>query len=215
MKIAVLDLTGHPLPLLEGMPRVGEQIVTWLSQGLPEADYRCYDIEEGGEPVPSLEEFDGLLLSGSEHGVYDNRPWDAAVRATGRVSVFGDARVDAVDTSGGRASGVRVGEQVVSADQVVVATGPWAAELLAPLGFDVPIEPRRIDTMYMQLPKGARQLRTCVTDGTANIVIRPDMGATILAAAYPPEMELVADPNVVPTEQSEAEHLARIEAAPY
>lgn len=81
MKIAVLDLTGHPLPLLQGMPRVGEQIVGWLSPAMPDADMYWIDVEQGGAPMPTLSSFDGLLLSGSEYGVYDNRPWDGPLRA--------------------------------------------------------------------------------------------------------------------------------------
>ncbi len=81
MKIAVLDLTGHPLPLLEGMPRVGAQIINWLSPSFPEAQFRSYDIEAGGEALPKTADFDGLLLSGSEYGVYDDRAWIAPLRA--------------------------------------------------------------------------------------------------------------------------------------
>ena len=44
--------------MLEGLPRVGEQIISWLSPALPEASYRWYDIEENGEDLPDLEAFD-------------------------------------------------------------------------------------------------------------------------------------------------------------
>ena len=63
MKIAILDLCGHPLPLLEGLPRVGEQIIDWLSPALPEAIYKSYDVEQNLEPLPELGNFDGLLLT--------------------------------------------------------------------------------------------------------------------------------------------------------
>ena len=80
MRIAVLDVTGHPLPLLEGLPRVGEQIISWLSPALPEATFRWFDIEENGEDLPDVDAFDGLVLSGSEHGVYDATPWNRPLR---------------------------------------------------------------------------------------------------------------------------------------
>ena len=57
------------------------------------------------------------------------------------------------------------------------------------------------------------KLRTCVTDGQSNIVIRPDMGATVLAAAYPPQMDLVDDPLDPPPTGAEEAHHARCEAA--
>lgn len=81
MKIAVLDLTTHPLPLLAGQPRVGAQVIGWARQGLPRADFVCHDIAEGGAPLPAPEDFDGLILSGSEFGVYDETPWMAPLRA--------------------------------------------------------------------------------------------------------------------------------------
>lgn len=80
MKIAILDLTTHPEPLLTGLPRVHEQTVAWLSQGLPEADYVVVDVAEGGAPMPALESFDGVVLTGSEFGVYDDVPWMAPLR---------------------------------------------------------------------------------------------------------------------------------------
>ena len=80
MKIAVLDLTSHPLEYLSGVSRVHEQIIAWLKPALPEAEYMPYDIAEGGEPLPAIEGFDGLLLSGSESGVYDDVPWMKPLR---------------------------------------------------------------------------------------------------------------------------------------
>ena len=66
MRVAVLDVTGHPMPLLEGLPRVGEQIIDWLAPALPEATYSWYDIEQNGEALPTLDTFDGVIVSGSE-----------------------------------------------------------------------------------------------------------------------------------------------------
>ncbi|MEM7438939.1 MAG: type 1 glutamine amidotransferase [Pseudomonadota bacterium] len=79
MKIAVLDLTTHPAELA-GFPRVWEQIVAWLSPALPEAEMIPFDVAQGGAPLPKPADFDGLLLSGSEFGVYDDTPWMAPLR---------------------------------------------------------------------------------------------------------------------------------------
>ena len=80
MKITVLDLTTHPEPLLSGLPRVGAQTIDWLSQGLPEAQYTIVDVAEAGEAMPALDVFDGLVLTGSEFGVYDDVPWMQPLR---------------------------------------------------------------------------------------------------------------------------------------
>ena len=80
MRIAVLNLTGHPLPLFAGLPRAKTQIINWLSTELPEAEFYSVSIEADNEELPEPDNFDGLIVSGSEHGVYDSRPWMASLR---------------------------------------------------------------------------------------------------------------------------------------
>ena len=66
MRIAVLNLTGHPLPLFAGLPRAGTQIINWLSTELPEAEFYSVSIEADNEELPEPDNFDGLIVSGSE-----------------------------------------------------------------------------------------------------------------------------------------------------
>jgi GMP synthase-like glutamine amidotransferase len=80
MKIAILDLTKHPEPLLTGLRRSGSSIVDWLAPSFEDADFKIYDLAEGADAVPTPDEFDGLILSGSELGVYDAAPWMPSVR---------------------------------------------------------------------------------------------------------------------------------------
>jgi GMP synthase-like glutamine amidotransferase len=80
MRIAILDLTSHPEPLLAGMPRVGRQITDWLAPALPEATLTSIGVAEEGLSLPQIDAFDGLLVSGSEYGVYDNVPWMRPLR---------------------------------------------------------------------------------------------------------------------------------------
>ena len=47
MKIAILDLTRHPLPLLSGIRRAGECIEDWLSQGFSDTKFEIFDIAGG------------------------------------------------------------------------------------------------------------------------------------------------------------------------
>ncbi|MFT0858853.1 NAD(P)/FAD-dependent oxidoreductase [Ancylobacter sp. G4_0304] len=49
----------------------------------------------------------------------------------------------AIDTRGERVCGVRTADATIPADAVVVAGGPWAADLVAPLGVSLPIVPRK------------------------------------------------------------------------
>ena len=80
MKIAILDLTRHPQPLLAGLQRASDQILDWLSPALSDADFTIYDIAEAVDPMPLPDAFDGLILSGSELGVYDDAPWIPSLR---------------------------------------------------------------------------------------------------------------------------------------
>jgi len=80
MRIAILDLTTHAEPLLSGLPNVGIQIERWLSPALPEAKFFSTEVATKNEPLPTLETFDGVVVSGSEYGVYDDTPWMQPLR---------------------------------------------------------------------------------------------------------------------------------------
>jgi sarcosine oxidase subunit beta len=53
------------------------------------------------------------------------------------------AAVTAVEVEGGRVRGVRVGDERVQCDVVVNAAGPWAGQVGALMGVDLPIKPLR------------------------------------------------------------------------
>ena len=80
MKIAVLELTTHPLPLLQGLPRASEQIQEWIAPHLPEAEFLVVGVVDG-EPLPEDSAFDGVIVGGSEFGVYDDTEWMQPLRA--------------------------------------------------------------------------------------------------------------------------------------
>ena len=75
MKIAILDLTQHPLPLLSGIRRAGECIEDWISPGFLDTKFEIFDIAGGMDHVPSMRNFDALIVSGSERSVYDEISW--------------------------------------------------------------------------------------------------------------------------------------------
>ena len=120
MKIAVLDLTTHPEKYLGGLPRIYTQIDRWLSPCLPEAELIAYDIAEGGQKLPSTADFDGLVVSGSELGVYDEAVWMQPLRQLLKEAkaaakpVFGICFGHQImaDTFGGKAEKAEVGSQL-------------------------------------------------------------------------------------------------------
>jgi GMP synthase-like glutamine amidotransferase len=120
IRIAILDLTTHPESLLTGSDRVWQSISGWLSPAFPDADMLPFDIAEGAMPLPQAGDFDGLIVSGSEFGVYDNTDWMAPLRrllldtrAAGKP-LFGICFGHQImaDTFGGRAEKAPVGRVV-------------------------------------------------------------------------------------------------------
>lgn len=119
MRIAILDLTTHSEPLLSGVPTAGELIERWLGPDMAGDDLTIHAVAQGA-PMPGPDAFDGLLVSGSEKGVYDPTPWMADLRAlllaTRDVGkpIFGICFGHQImaDTFGGRAELTDIGVQV-------------------------------------------------------------------------------------------------------
>jgi D-amino-acid dehydrogenase len=77
---------------------------------------------------------------------------DAAVAATGHARgslITGRATLVA---AGDRVRGVRVDGEELTADVVVLAAGAWSAELLAPLGVTLAVEPMRGQIVHLHVP---------------------------------------------------------------
>lgn len=136
MKIAILDMTEHPEDLLHGMPPVGTQIIAWLGPFMPDDQLKAYAINAKGAALPGVDDFDGLLVSGSEKGVYDDTPWDKPLRtlltqtqAAGKP-IFGICYGHQImaDTFGGKAELSEVGN-VVGARSFVTPGGPVDAHV--------------------------------------------------------------------------------------
>ena len=67
----------------------------------------------------------------------------AAARNLGAQSIFGEKVIDAVAGASGRISGVRTTRGTYSATHVIIAGGPWSAEVAGSLGSWLPVRPRR------------------------------------------------------------------------
>ena len=119
MRIAVLELTGHPLPLLEGLPRTSRQIIDWLKPHLPEAEFFVVDIVDGAA-CPAMGGFDGVIIGGSEYGVYDDLDWMQPLRRflldckDAQKPMFGICFGHQImaDTFGGKAGKAEIGNVV-------------------------------------------------------------------------------------------------------
>lgn len=79
MKIKVLDCVS-PDRSTEKYGPTGNHVIRWLSPALPEATIETIHVA-GGVPAPKPGEVDGIVISGSEKGVYNDTPWMAPLRA--------------------------------------------------------------------------------------------------------------------------------------
>jgi len=78
MHIVVYDcVTGDALT--EKYGQTGLQVIKWIERYLPDADFSSVHIA-GNEPAPGPDELDGIIISGSEKGVYDDTPWMLPLR---------------------------------------------------------------------------------------------------------------------------------------
>lgn len=78
MKITVLDCVS-PDKLTAKYGPTGDHVVRWLAPALPEATFTTVHVA-GDLPAPQPEEVDGIVISGSEKGVYDDTTWMPALR---------------------------------------------------------------------------------------------------------------------------------------
>ncbi|MBV9251980.1 MAG: FAD-dependent oxidoreductase, partial [Acetobacteraceae bacterium] len=72
-----------------------------------------------------------------------------AAQELGAVSIAGEAVLIA---PGSRVVGIRVGEETIAADVVVVTAGAWSPALLQRLGLSLPIAPQRGQILHLRLP---------------------------------------------------------------
>ena len=76
MHIVVYDcVTGDALT--EKYGETGPQVIEWIRNHLPEARFSSIHVA-GNQPMP--ENADGIIISGSEKGVYDDTPWMQPLR---------------------------------------------------------------------------------------------------------------------------------------
>jgi D-amino-acid dehydrogenase len=71
-----------------------------------------------------------------------------AARGRGATVLAGPA---GLLTRAGRIVGIKVGQEIVEADRVIVAAGAWAPALLAPLGVDLAVSPQRGQISHLRL----------------------------------------------------------------
>ncbi len=138
--------------------------------------------------------------------------WLSAAQGMG-LSFMSGVKVKAIETRSGRVTGVDTSLGRIDAPIVIAATNAWARDLLSPIGVDVPIRRMRLDMAILRQGLGKKQVRTCITDGNSNVVLRPDLGPYAWVVAYPPAMPEVVDPLGEAPADEIAQHRLRMDKA--
>lgn len=110
-------------------------------------DVEAIDVDEIRRLVPFLNCEDIIGGTFGKHDGFVNpleimNGFASAAFRNGASIAFG-TRVLAIQTRGGRVSGVETDRGLIECENVVLCTGAWARELAATVGIDLPVSPQR------------------------------------------------------------------------
>ncbi len=74
MRICILETDTYADLPLDKHESISGMFRSWLHPALPEAEWTSIAVH-AGEKLPAPDEFQGYLITGSRHGVYDDLPW--------------------------------------------------------------------------------------------------------------------------------------------
>lgn len=118
------------------------------------------------------------------------------------VSFFVETEVQEVVHRGGRVTGVRTSGGVISADAVVLAAGPYTAQLAKSVGIDLPLSPVRRHRVVIGSHPSIPHWAPMTIDEDFGAHWRPEGPGAALAWAEPeepspPQRHVSPDPNFV------------------
>lgn len=114
----------------------------------------------------------GLRLPNDETGdcnLFTRRLAEAAEQL-GVTFRFGQ-QVTAIETSGGRIAGVRIGDERITADAYVLACGSYSRALALPLGIDLPVYPVKGYSLTLPVVNEASAPVSTVLDETYKVAV--------------------------------------------
>lgn len=104
-----------------------------------------------------------------------------------------DTNAVSIITEGGKVAGVKTDKGQVGCRNVVISTGPWAAELAATAGIDLPVEPLRRQIVWARAEQPLPENLPMVIDLGTGFHFRPAKDSDReLMFAYP-------DPDEIPS----------------
>jgi len=142
-------VVGHSTEQLDPVIR---RLQNYLDQGVEEVgEIRLLDAGGPKELFPYLDSgLAGVYLSGAAR--VSGESFRLALRKAalkgGAKELLGTAYLH---RSGDAVVGVRVGEEFIGADAVIVAAGAWSSELCSPLGLNLAVEPQRGQILHLKV----------------------------------------------------------------
>lgn len=79
MKLCILELDRPSDDQILSYGDYGDMFTAWLAPALPKAQFTKIAVDLTHQ-LPSLSEYDGYVLTGCRHGVYDDIPWKSALK---------------------------------------------------------------------------------------------------------------------------------------
>ncbi|BBB27722.1 glycine oxidase ThiO [Amphritea japonica] len=77
-----------------------------------------------------------------------------SMEITENINLIEQSRIEGLIVKDRSVTGVRLADQMLSGNKVILATGAWSGELLAPLGLELPVEPVKGQMMVFKAPVG-------------------------------------------------------------
>lgn len=149
--IKVLEECGVPYELL------GREQLTSVEPGLAHAK----ELLAGGLRLPNDETGDCQMFT-----------TQLAIKARELGVQFRfDTSIDQIIAQGNRISGVRVGNEILKADQYVMALGSYSRDLLAPLSISLPVYPVKGYSLTIPLVDESKAPQSTVLDETYKVAV--------------------------------------------
>jgi sarcosine oxidase subunit beta len=117
-----------------------------------------------------------------------------AARAAG-VEVRTETPVTDVHVNDGRVTGITAGGDRRSAEFVVNATGPWAAEVASMAGLDLPVSPRRRQVLVVEPDTPVPESVPLTIDLDSGLYFRPERDGAALVGGHFGGPDPAADPD--------------------
>jgi glycine/D-amino acid oxidase-like deaminating enzyme len=137
----------------------------------------CYEPEAGyADPVATTQGFAGAARDGG-------------------ARILEDTEVLAVETAGGRVTGVRTSRGDIATPVVVNAAGTWGDRIGRMVGVEIPLAVCRHKINLFARPRSAASPHPLVYDFVRNIYTRPEAGGLTLVGPLESEVEDRADPD--------------------